>query len=404
MASLFGILGILFLLYLDFKIVRNLASPLFLAGGGWVMLYVFLLFFAPFYISEDFRLLVFFACFACFCMGYKVFTSGLLYKKTMVLTNYAWKPFPRFFLIISMYVFSAITIAKCWGELNIRTASIWQTMIYCMNETDLFEDVFSLLFINLIPVVFIVSFAMYMYNPIKENRNNLMLMFPPVFSILLFSPRGGWFFFLVSLVYIYVFVRNISNKKIVMFAIFMLVVMLFIWGLSSLDKYSTSYIYMNDFEKLGLLFSSYFVSPAFNLLYLFDHFSDFGNGVYTFRFFCAVFSKLFPDIEVVETISPFVYANGLQSNVYTAIGWVYRDFGIIWSFFVFFALGIFYGFLYKKVIENRGIISVVFLSIMMTPIAYFFFDDVLFSRFSLWFQKIIFLLILSSPIILTQKK
>ncbi|MCQ2104880.1 MAG: oligosaccharide repeat unit polymerase [Fibrobacter sp.] len=404
MISLACVIGILLFLFLDFKIVRNLASPLVLAGGIWLMQYIFVLIFMPLSFSDDWRMGLFFICFVSFFVGFKFFTYNRFSTSFWRCQKYAWNPIIRIPLIISMYVFSAITIAKCWSELNVRSASIWQTMIYCMNENDLFESGISVIFLNLIPIIFMVSVGIFTYNPSSENRNNILFMLPPTMSILLFSSRGGWFLLLIALVYIYVFVKEVSNKKILVFSTVMLVLMFFIWGYSSLDKFATTYAHLSDFEKLQYLFSSYFINPTLNFLYLFDNIQEFGYGKYTFRFICAVLSSLFPDVEVVETISPFLYLNGAKSNVYTAVGWVFRDFGMMWVYFVFFVMGIFYGFMYKKVVETKEIFFVVLLSVMMTPIAYFFFDDIFFSRFSLWLQRFIFVLALTSPVLLVKER
>lgn len=403
MIIVFCIIGILFCLFCDFRIIRNLASPLFLAGGIWLMQYIILLIFMPSFFSENVLTVVFFLCFLTFFFGFLVFTSRGVFEKKVFLPQYGWNAPVRIPLIVSTYVFSAVTIAKCWNELNVRSASIWRTMIYCMNETDLFESGISVLFLNLIPIIFLVAFALYAYNPIRENRNILLLLFPPLLSVLLFSPRGGWFFLLISVAYIYIFVKSISNKKIFFSALIMLAMFFVIWGCSSLDKFSTSYSYMSDFEKLRHLFSSYFIGSSQNLFYLIENFDDFGNGKYTFRFFCAVLAHLFDEIEVVDTISPFIYVNGIRTNVYTAVGWVYRDFGLGWAFFVFGCLGLFYGFLYKKMMETKDIFFVIVAAVMMTPIAYFFFDDMLFSRFSLWLQRVVFVFVLTGPVFLVKR-
>lgn len=404
MIGIIGFLGILFLLFLDFQVVRKLSSPLCLAGGIWMMQYITLFMSLPFSFFNDTRVIVFFFCFACFFVGFKFFTANVSDECFCERQGYVWNPGGRVALLVSMYAFSVIIVIKCWKILFTSTSSIWMMMNRYADEENLFSGGLENFFLNAIPIVFLVCFAMFLYNPIRENRINLYFMAIPLLVALVFSPRGGWFFLMISMAYIYVFIKNVSNKRILFSSLILLCLVFVIWGYSSLDKFSLSYAYMNDFEKIQYLFSGYFVNPALNLFYLFDSLNDFGNGTYTFRFFCAILAKFFPEIEVVDTISPFLYINGSWSNVYTAVGWLYRDFGLFWVYMVFVVLGLFYGYLYKRMLQTKTIFFVVFSAIMMMPIAYFFFDDVLFSRLSIWLQRLIFIVFLTSPAMLSKRK
>lgn len=393
------------LLSLEFYINRDLSSPSFLMGTIWTLAYILLLCLAP--NSFDYNNLYFasFAvCYATFFFGMNFFQGRKKDSLVCVSDLYQWNPALKYFVFIIEYIFAIIVFTKSMQLMATSSLSAWRTLHGAMGEEDVFSTGYFGVMLNAVPVIFFISLALYLINPCFSTRKDLLISFPPVVLTMLFTSRGNWFFFVITVIYIVIYLKKISNKKMAVLGTLSFVFIIGLWIVSSLDKFELAYGYMSESEKIEYLFGSYFINPMLNFVQWFDN-GIYSGGSHTFRFFCAVLNSLGFHFDVVPTVQPFLYINGTLSNVYTAINWYAQDFGIFWAFVVFFLLGCVYGKLYRTV-KNPMIVdlkAVIILSMLMMPIANQFFDEKIFSIFSIWMQRFICVFLLTSPVFFDRK-
>src|SRR5438128_12375967 len=105
-----------------------------------------------------------------------------------------------------------------------------------------------------------------------------------------------------------------------------------------------------------------------------------------FRTIFAVFNKIGFEIEVPPLIKEYQYTP-FASNVYTVYQPYFDDFSVFGILLIQFFLGLFHGFLYKK-IESRKPIYIILYSISLYPLFMQFFQDQYFNLLSTWIQYI----------------
>ena len=388
------IVGIVFLLLCEFLVYRNLKTPVFIYGLVWLLVYFLLFLQQDEFIFSNSRLPSFLLATLLFFIGFRLVNFYGVESFCREKYDVAWNPMLEKIIFSGVYIFSLVAFVKCYSVISISEFSAWQAVRQGMSEDELFPAWIGIVF-NFVRMVFFISFAIYMCSPTKKNKFECLLALPPVFLTCLFSARGDWLMIILTLLYLMFFVRNVSNKKIVVIGIVAIVVFAVIFVFSSLDKFKYSYTDMTELEKIEMLFNSYFLHPVLNFFYWFDENPELADGKYTFRFLIAVKSALFGGGEVVPTVLPFRTINGVQSNVYTSLNWCARDFGLWWALLVQFFLGVFYGGLYKRFMKNDTfhLATIIILCLLIDPIVNQFFDDKFFSLVSHWLQRIIFVFV-----------
>jgi oligosaccharide repeat unit polymerase len=397
--------GVLFVLLFEFLLYRNLKSPVFLYGIIWLLVYVSLFFEKDDFIANNTLLPAFLIATILFAFGFRLVNfheNSFIYRDDCVLL---WSPVFKKLIFATVYIFAVVAFAKCYSVISVSQFSAWQATRQGMAEEALFPSWVGILF-NFVRIVFFISFALYLKSPCVRNRIDVLVSIPPLLLTCLFTTRGDWFLIIITSVYMTFYLKDFSNKKILISGLISFAVIMMLFVYSSLDKYKYVYVEMTEFEKIKMLFSSYFLNPALNFFYWFADNPEYAGGAYTFRFFYAIASSLFSDIPVVGTILEFRCINGVLSNVYTSLNWCARDFGLWWAFFVQFMLGIFYGLIYKSSTKNGSphLTSTIMLAMLMMPIVNQFFDDTFFSAMSLWLQKILFLILIVKTSVVVERK
>lgn len=379
-------------LWLSYAANRDFASPVFISGTIWLGVYFILFFtqendaFISFYYG------VFVAAFICFFLGFFFTRPRYTERRNKIQYQIKWNK--RFYkvIVIIAYFFVALCLLNSWRYITARTGSIWMAVRRSIFEIEPLLGRIIGLVQNIIPVAFFVSFGMWLCNPIKTNRNAVFFLIPPLFMVLLLSNRGDWFYIIITTALMVIYIKKPSNQTIVKVGITGVIAILIIFIISSFDKFSNAWTNLDKFDKLSKFFEGYFEGPPIAFIEWLENGIEHANGAYTFRFLYAVFHKIFTEIEVVDTIQPFITVNGISTNVYTSLQWYAHDFGIVWVFVVEIFLGIFYGKIYKNIRKYQpSLFSIILLSMLLYPIVNQFFDDKIFSIFSIWIQRIFWL-------------
>lgn len=383
------ILLCVFFLWLSYLINKDFASPVFVSGAIWLAVY-FLLFFTQDH-SElaDIYYGSFFMAFFCFFIGF--FATSPQYKNRQEKIQYEieWNPRFKKFILMIEYATAIFWLFSSWNYITTRTASVWLAVRHSATEISYLSRGIMGIIHNMIPIIFFVSFGMYLCNPTKKNRNDTLISIPPMLMTMLFASRGEWFYILITCVFIAIFIKKPKNSTILYIGATGIVIILVVFVISSFDKFSNAWLEMSKLEKLNFFFTGYFVAPPISFVDWLHSTYELQYGKYTFRFLYAVLSVIYPDIEVVNTVLPFVVTKGVRTNVYTAIQWYAHDFGLWWSFVMEFLLGLFYGKRYLSVRKSQTptLFSIILLAMFMYPIANQFFAEQIVSILSLWIQR-----------------
>ena len=110
------------------------------------------------------------------------------------------------------------------------------------------------------------------------------------------------------------------------------------------------------------------------------------NGLNTFRFFIAIYDKIFCSNYAKPLVQDFIsIGNGVTTNVYT---FYINDFGYIYAILMQFLTGIFHGISYKKMSQMKNYWIYIF-SFSIYPLVMQFFQDQYISLISTWIQILI---------------
>ncbi len=146
-------------------------------------------------------------------------------------------------------------------------------------------------------------------------------------------------------------------------------------------------------EKLSYDFFTLYVlsgMPAFETIK--PHSSE-NLGENTFRFFYAVGQKLgISEIKAKKPILKYVPVNKdktMSTNVYTTLYPFFKDFGFSGIFYSAFLIGIFYGYIYKKVLKKNNPMTITY-SILVVSLVTQFMNETTISTLSFIIQILIF--------------
>ena len=402
------IFGCLLLLAFDFYYFKDLKTPTFMYGVVWLVIYLSLLPQQLDYIQNNPLLPSFFISFVLFFCGFYIICSKPSYLPTLSNSfDLEWNPITKKIVFIVEYILSIIIFISCYSVVSISQFSAWRAVRQGMSEADFFPA-WTGLALTPVRIISFVSYALYLYTPNKENKNAFFISLPPVLLTALFTTRGDWLMIIITLAYIFLYVKKVPNKKIFSIGLISFIGFVLIFIYSSFDKYQyrLTNMHMDEIELLKGVFSSYFVNPILNFFDWFENNPEYAGGKYTFRFIVAIAASLFPDIEVVSAVLEFRCINGTYSNVYTSLNWLARDFGIWWALIVQFFLGLIFGYLYNRYMkkDEPHLITLIMLSMLMMPIANQFFDDKIFSIASIWLQRLLFCCVLVKTCVIVRKR
>lgn len=391
---MFSIWFILCLILLFFSIVINkdIANPVFVSGGVWFAVYIIMFFTNYEQVNEDIYYGCFFCAFLFFFIGFYIATPRYKVGREKITFDVEWNKKFGNSIILFEYVFISYIVLTSISYIGTRS-SIWTSM-----RSRNLLGIEALLF-NFIPIAFFVALGWFLGNPTERNKKYMILTIPPLLIELLFENRGGWFFVLITIVFMVIYIKRYRNNKIIKYAIVGICIILVAFIGSSIDKYSNSWLEMRANDKLIMILEMYFVNPAIAFVDWLHTEPAWQYGKYTFRFFCALLNPIFPTIEVVDTVQGFVETNGAIGNVFTSLQWYTYDFGIGWAFIIHLILGAFFGVLYKRIRnkEQTTLFTIILLSMLMYTIANQFFSETLFTVLSMWIQRIFWLFLLTRP-------
>lgn len=404
--SVFWLILTLTLLIFSHYLIRDYASPAFISGAIWTAVYVIIILNKGF-ISNSTNCCYFFVAYMFFVIGFfipmrKINLCRIKSVQSLQL-SVEWNSIFGKVIILLEYLFSVTILKTTLTNLVQLEKSIWQMFrVTASQEEAGLSSFFVGAMLNAVQVVFLIAYAVYLLNPTKRNRRMMLVALPPVVLTLLYSSRGGWFLILISCVFLYIYIKRPKGRKIALIGIAGVSAILLVFFVSSFDKYSDVNKYQSDIEMISGLTGSYFVAPPVLFLQWISSDYHLENGKYIFRFVCALLHDIFPEIEVVDTVQEFSNYGGGISNVYTALHWYSIDFGFFGACIVEFILGYIYGRLYKQVrmSHRTSIIVLILLSMLLVPLVIQFFYETFLAIFSLWIQRILWLLlIVKSPAI-----
>lgn len=139
--------------------------------------------------------------------------------------------------------------------------------------------------------------------------------------------------------------------------------------------------------------TTYAVGGLFGLDSLLSGGALHAQGLYSTRFFFSVLNGLgfnlpVPSLVLVPITEPII------TNVYSAFGIYYSDFGLVGSVIFFLVLGVAYGFMYVSIRVNRiSSGSIILYSIGIYPLFMSFFQDQFVTLMSTWIQFVLLWLV-----------
>lgn len=259
-------------------------------------------------------------------------------------------------------------------------------------------------FFNLFVVIlFFISFFIWNISPSTINKKRLFMVAPTIFPYVVSMHRGVWFMILITMLFIWLFVKcpnSISTLRIGSVALVVIGGLICVSSLWKFGDYFTS-----TKELASTIARTYFSSQFVAFREKMQSSPQLLYGQNTFRFFIAVAHSLGNKLEPIDIVQPFTYVYGYATNVFTGLSYYASDFGMWWAYCIELLLGVVYGQLYKRAFSPKKINSfaIIFLAMLMYPLINQFFDDKYFSVFSEWLKECIFLWLLTRPQILVIK-
>lgn len=391
------------MMWLTYKVYKDVLAPPFIAIGVWLVMYIILIIFCDSneILIKDTSIFIFLTAGFCFFIGFAIVVPrrvNCIYNpefKTIIKTELQLP------LLIGQYVLSVLWIRLYWRDIVGNVSSIWNSIRNSEREVSSFAE----LLVNVYPIITALFLYAYMQTPSKRNRNSFLLTLPPLLVAMLTSNRTTWFYVLSMLFLIFVYVKRLDNKKIIRVALVAGVAVVVLFSLSSLSKYSNMTNFSSNTDKLAYYFKVYFASPPLAFLQWMKSDYQFMDGKCTFRFFLAILSKIGFNIDVPNTVMDFTYVSGLRTNVYTILHWYSMDFGPIWGCVFQGILGAIFGKLYKNVKKyyNPDRFDVLLIAMFMSIILGEFFCDTFMTHLSAWIQRIIWCYVLCKLLIVKRE-
>lgn len=132
---------------------------------------------------------------------------------------------------------------------------------------------------------------------------------------------------------------------------------------------------------------------------------QYGHGLYTFRFFCAIARDLFgSSVEVVSPVEKHVLNfNNHYGNVYTMYKWYANDFGLWYAFLWQFIFGCIHGKITRRFQDRRDTVSLIVFAFSFFPLFMQFFQDEYISIVSTWIQMYLWIFLCANTELLYKR-
>ena len=383
----------IFLWGLIFLVTKDILNPASISGMIWMMVYGMLFYTQGESVISNPTYALFALAYICFAIGFI-----LLYPKRKRIyvqssNKVSWNPDFRRLLTIVNYTAALGWLIASFDYIVSTPGSVWAAVRTAVDESSTLQSGFAGVLQTVVIMYFIVSYTYYCLNKSAVNKKNLIVSIPPVIMVMLLSSRGIWFFLIITIVVLRMVIRNDSNRKILLNGLLGIVLFILVFIISSFQKFAVAFTNFSMSDKLRLIFTSYFTGPPVAFVNWFDSTHELFYGAYVFRFFYAIAARIGFDVPVVNTVQPFVYVDGVATNVYTSLHWYANDFGILSIVLVELFLGAFFCILYKKARCNSHptVFNTIVYSMFIFTIVIQFFYDQLFSIASVWLQRILLL-------------
>ena len=228
----------------------------------------------------------------------------------------------------------------------------------------------------------------------EKNTYRKYMIFQTIIMIIMAitrMSRNGMLFSMLPILISYIIVTKQQNtkviKKIVLFLIFFLILFFGFSVLKFFYEYTDKNSYINNFKKQFLIYGC---GGIVALQQMFDKGNIVQyNGLNTFRFFIAIYDKMFNSNYAKTLVQDFIsIGNGVTTNVYTFYQYYINDFGYIYAILMQFLIGMFHGISYKKMSQMKNYWIYIF-SFSVYPLAMQFFQDQYVSLISTWIQILV---------------
>ena len=382
------------LLFINYMIQKNYATPSFIFVSIWLI--VLVSYNLSLDLNSDFQYIISDSTYLLINFGSFCFSSGCLLsvKKNVLLSeakpilNYSWSKsfdyFITFFLIVLLYLEFFYLSNKL--DVHDNFSSFLIQLRYLKNYEDLDYGIYGY-----IGTVSVFNFGIRILRGNNSKHDSFFLFISILIAICYaILSTGRTNFFLLILLAIG---SSIVKGEISFFSVFKY----FLYTITSfvvigvlLNKGGNI---DNDFySNLELMFNNiigYLVGPFCALdVFLSKNFT-LGYGQNTFRFVNAfLFKTGLSTNEPISLVEDFVHIP-YPVNVYTIYKKYLLDFGYTITFIILFFLGSIISILFKKAIQSSSIIYKYMYCLMIFPIVLSFFNEQFFSILSQWIQHFI---------------
>lgn len=391
----------IFIVWLSFIIYKDIIVPPIISGSVWIIVYILMLFINDKQLFNDIYTGCFALAFCFFFIGFGIcvprkITPVTNPEKVHINTNISM------ILIIVMYVSSIIWLYMFWKDIIEKKSSIW----IAIRTSEISLSYVSRILVNVFPIISVVLLYGYIRCSEKRNLYLFILSLPPLLMAMLTGGRLGWFYVIATFGFTIFFSKKYENKAILKGIVIGLIIVLLLFSVSSLAKYSNIMGTASLSEQLQHYFRVYFLSPSLAYIDWLHSDNELYYGRYTFRFFIALAHIFDKNIEVPPTILPFVKVYDMYTNVYTVLYTYSMDFGLLYACFVQSILGFLFGKMYKIVKKrtNPSGFSIILISMMISILLGEFFCDTFMTQLSSWIQRIFWAYLFCRLIIINEKQ
>lgn len=393
----FLIVALLGYLFIAIKSVKHVGAPPVILGLVFLVSYVFIMIA---YGSKESNVW-FYICYLLsatfFLWGFLITTTKRKLYVSPISANIYFNKKVFFVIWWVEIIFSSIQLAKMLIASRGSNYNLWSSirLNYQSNAITDFLFLFETVF-------FFVIVAIFLINRTKHNMRRAIMSATPLIPYILSSHRGVWFMFVITLVFMLIYIYKPNNIKVLKTGVIAILCLISVILISSFWKYGKWY--SSPEELIRFVLNAYFSSPFVAFKQYMESNPDLLMGQNTFRFFIAVFYQLGIGSPPVDVIQPFTSVYGYPTNVYTGLHYYAADFGMWWAYVIEFALGLLYGFLYSKTFSKGkvNLICLIGLCMLMYPLINQFFDDKYFSILSEWIKYFSILIFLTQKFFIKQ--
>lgn len=397
---LIALLICMIILLISWILWKDFIAPPFILSIEWILMYIILIFSVGIQSTNEIYYLSFSIGLGFFVLGF-VFFAISVPSKDKYNNNYdnlhnikINTKIIKILILIQFIIVFIITVKLGKSLIVFYENNLWYSLINAEKfgnyESNLIIERLRL-YIVILPIVI---YSVYELNKSKKHKLYLFITFFISLPVIFTMSRGGMIMFVLSFVFINLIVNDYDNYKVAKYGSLLFLFILLLFIITSFWKFHNIVRFDND--PIGLLqfsLKGYFSTSMLNFVEWIKFPFEYKLGSNTFRFFLAIFKKIGYMVNVggkLNEFNEFTIGNTtVSSNVHTVLQYYTHDFGLLFAFLIQMILGMFYGFLYKKVKTQSNLNTVFFInifSLMIYPLFMHFFDDVYFSILSIWLQ------------------